>query len=315
MSLAFVFPGQGSQSVGMLSDLAEAAPVVGECFSEASEVLGYDLWELTQNGPAEELNRTEKTQPAMLTAGVSVWRAWQDRGGPRPAMMAGHSLGEITALVCADSIGFRDAVDLVRFRGEAMQAAVPEGEGGMAAIIGSDDDQVTALCEFAGEDQVLEAVNFNAPGQVVIAGHKSAIERAVAAAGQYGARRAMLLPVSVPAHSALMQPAGEKLRAKLAAIEVRRTTLPVYNVDITSHGTPEEIRDAVVRQLSSPVQWVQIVRAILAAGADHIVECGPGKVLAGLNRRIDKNAARVSAVTDTQSLTMTLDACNGVSNA
>ncbi len=315
MSLAFVFPGQGSQSVGMLGDLAAETPVVATCFDEASEVLGYDLWQLVSQGPADELNRTERTQPAMLTAGVATWRAWRERGGAMPALMAGHSLGEITALVCAGSISFRDAVDLVRFRGEAMQSAVPEGEGGMAAVIGSDDDQANALCAACAEGEVLEAVNFNAPGQVVIAGHKGAIDRAVAAAAEFGARRAMALAVSVPAHSALMKPAGDRLRERLAEIEVAEPTVPVYNVDLEFHVDPEAIRDAVVRQLSSPVQWVRIIRSMHAAGVDQIVECGPGKVLAGLNRRIDKRAARIFAIFDPATLAATLESCAGENDA
>lgn len=315
MTLAFVFPGQGSQSVGMLADLAATSGVVKDCFAEASGVLGYDLWHLTQEGPAEELNLTEKTQPAMLTAGVAVWRAWQDRGGPRPTLLAGHSLGEITALVCADSIGFRDGVELVRFRGEAMQAAVAQGDGGMAAIIGLDDARVEELCASIAEDQVLEAVNFNAPGQVVIAGHKAAIDRAVAAAPEFGARRAMALAVSVPAHSALMKPAGEKLRQKLAAMTVNETGIPVLNVDLEYHGGPDQIRDAVVRQLFSAVQWVRVIRTMLAAGADQIVECGPGKVLTGLNRRIEKNAADYAAIFDGGSLAAILETCKGASDA
>ncbi len=315
MTLAFVFPGQGSQSVGMLSDLASATGVIEDCFAEASDVLGYDLWRLTQNGPAEELNRTERTQPAMLTAGVAAWRAWREQGGGRPALMAGHSLGEITALVCADSIGFREAVELVRFRGETMQVAVAQGDGGMAAIIGIDDTRVEELCASAAGDQVLEAVNFNAPGQVVIAGHRAAIDRAVAAAADFGARRAMALAVSVPAHSVLMKPAGEKLREKLAAIAVHETSVPVLNVDLVYHSGPDQIRDAVVRQLSSAVQWVKVIRAMLAAGADRIVECGPGKVLTGLNRRIDKNAAQYAAIFDSQSLAATLQADNGATDA
>ncbi len=314
MTLAFVFPGQGSQSVAMLSDLAATNAVVSDCYGEASEVLGYDLWQLTRDGPAEELNRTERTQPAMLTAAVAVWRAWQEQGGRQPALMAGHSLGEITALVCAGSIEFRDAVDLVRFRGAAMQAAVAEGEGGMAAIIGLDDSRVEELCATAAGEQVLEPVNFNAPGQVVIAGHKTAIDRAVAAAKDFGARRAMALAVSVPAHSALMRPAGEKLRQKLASIPVKETSVPVLNVDLAFHSGPDQIRDAVVRQLSSAVQWVKVVRAILAAGAERVVECGPGKVLTALNRRIDKNAAQYAAIFDSQSLAAALQACNGASD-
>lgn len=288
MALAFVFPGQGSQSIGMLSRLAEQDPSVVRTFDEASEVLGYDLWRLVQEGPVEELNTTERTQPAMLAAGVAVWRVWRKRGGPAPTVMSGHSLGEFTALVCADSLDFAEAVDLVRFRGQIMQEAVPAGEGAMAAVLGLENDQIREICAQAGLGQVLEPVNFNAPGQVVIAGNAAAVERALGLCKEKGAR-AIPLPVSVPAHSALMRPAASRLEERLEQVNVRAPLVPeIYTVDVKTHGSPAAIRRALVQQLHSPVLWVDTVRSMVAHQVNTIVECGPGKVLTGLNRRIER---------------------------
>ena len=289
MSLAFVFPGQGSQSVGMLKDLAAEFAEVEATFKQASDALGYDLWEVVQNGPAEKLNQTDITQPAMLSAGVAVWRIWQARGGAQPVMMAGHSLGEYTALVCAGALDFRDAVKLVAERGRLMQQAVPAGEGAMAAILGLDDDAVIQVCTDAAEGEVLSAVNFNSPGQVVIAGQKSAVERALVVAKEKGAKRALLLPVSVPSHCALMKPAAEKLAKILADMEIRKPAIPVINnVDVQAQNSADEIRAALVKQLHNPVRWVEIIQAMAADGVDSLIECGPGKVLAGLNKRIER---------------------------
>ncbi len=289
MALAFVFPGQGSQSVGMLSDLAAEDASVLSTFEEASEVLGYDLWRLVQEGPVEDLNATERTQPAMLAAGVAVWRIWRKRGGPSPTIMSGHSLGEFTALVCADSLDFAEAIDLVRFRGRIMQEAVPAGEGAMAAILGLEHDQIREVCAEAAMDQVLEPVNFNAPGQVVIAGNTAAVNRAVEFCKQRGAKLAVLLNVSVPAHSALMRPAAGRLEERLASVQVRVPLVPeIYTVDVKRHGSPDAIRSALVQQLHSPVLWVDTVRAMVASNVGTFVECGPGKVLTGLNRRIER---------------------------
>ncbi len=290
MSLAFVFPGQGSQSVGMLSALARISPAVEQTFAEASEVLGYDLWTRCQEGPEEALNATECTQPAMLTAGVATYRLWRERGGAVPGIMAGHSLGEFSALVAAGSVDFKAAVDLVRFRAQAMQAAVPRGAGAMAAILGLEDTDVEAACKEAAQGEVVEAVNFNAPGQVVIAGTAAAVARAVDIAKAKGARRALALAVSVPAHSSLMRPAAERLRARLNEVAVAPVPgISVYGVDVKTHAAPEQIRAALVKQLYTPVYWASTVRAMIGAGATHIVECGPGKVLTSLNRRVDKN--------------------------
>ncbi len=292
MSLAFVFPGQGSQSVGMLADLAAAYPQVEATFAEASEVLGYDLWKLVQEGPAEELNQTHITQPAMLSAGVAVWRVWNEKGGAQPAVMAGHSLGEYTALVCAGALAFKDAVALVAERGRLMQEAVPAGTGAMAAILGLEDQQVAEVCAAAAEGQVLSPVNFNSPGQVVVAGHAEAVNRAVEGAKEAGAKRALLLPVSVPSHCALMQPAADKLAERLAGIEVKAPAIPVINnVDVAVTDDAAAIRDALVRQLHSPVRWVETVQKMAADGVDALIECGPGKVLAGLNKRIERDMA------------------------
>jgi [acyl-carrier-protein] S-malonyltransferase len=304
MSLAFVFPGQASQSIGMMAALAKISPLITATFAEASGVLGYDLWQRCQEGPAELLNSTECTQPAMLTAGVATFRLWRDRAGAIPKMMAGHSLGEFSALVAADYLEFKDAVDLVRYRGELMQAAVPSGEGAIAAILGLEDADVEAACLEASEGETVEAVNFNAPGQVVIAGHAGAVARAIEMATAKGARRAMLLPMSVPAHSSLMRPAAEKLRIRLDGTKVaERSGVQVYGVNCTPHSKANDIRVGLVKQLSTPVYWSATVRTMISAGATQIVECGPGKILTALNRRIDKNRElKMLALEDPQSL-------------
>ncbi len=290
MSLAFVFPGQASQSIGMMHALAAVSPVIEATFGEASEVLGYDLWQRCQQGPAELLNATECTQPAMLTAGIATYRLWRTRGGAAPAMMAGHSLGEFSALVAAEYLDFTTAVDLVRYRGELMQAAVPTGLGGIAAILGLEDADVEEACREASQGDVVEAVNFNAPGQVVIAGHAVAVARAIEIATAKGARRAMALPMSVPAHSSLMRPAAEKLRIRLADTRIAaHSEVRVFGVDCKIHTGADDIRSGLVKQLATPVYWAPTMRTMIAAGATHIFECGPGKVLTALNRRIDKN--------------------------
>ncbi|MCU7810314.1 MAG: ACP S-malonyltransferase [Candidatus Thiodiazotropha sp. (ex Notomyrtea botanica)] len=294
-TFSIVFPGQGSQSVGMLGALSESYPSVTETFSEASEALGYDLWELVQNGPAEALNQTTKTQPAMLAAGVAVWRVWQSQGGAVPQQMAGHSLGEYTALVCAGAIAFADAVKLVAERGRFMQEAVPEGTGGMAAILGLDDDKIREVCSAAAEGEVVEAVNFNSPGQVVIAGNKAAVDRACGLAKEAGAKRALPLPVSVPSHCALMKPAAERLAEMLATIDVSSTTIPVFhNVSVETADDADTIRQMLAAQLYSPVRWVETVGKMAASGTSTLLEAGPGKVLAGLTKRIDRNLKGVA---------------------
>jgi [acyl-carrier-protein] S-malonyltransferase len=308
MSVAFVFPGQGSQAVGMLAALAQQFGVVQQTFAEASEVLGYDLWKLCAEGPAESLNATERTQPAMLAAGVATYRVWLESGGAVPQFMAGHSLGEFSALVAAGSLDFAAAVALVRFRAEAMQNAVPQGQGAMAAILGLDDEAVIAACATAAEGQIVEAVNFNSPGQVVIAGEAAAVARAVAAASASGAKRAVLLPISVPAHSSLMQPAAEQLRERLGGVAVAPLVgTHFYGVDTRLLVQPQEIRAGLVKQLHTPVYWSATVRALIAAGATRIIECGPGKVLTSLNRRIDKNKdLKMLALEDPASVTEAL---------
>jgi [acyl-carrier-protein] S-malonyltransferase len=289
MSLAFVFPGQGSQSVGMLAELATVEPQVEATFAEASAALGYDLWKVVAEGPAEELNQTHITQPAMLSAGIAVWRIWQEKGGATPVVMAGHSLGEYTALVAAGAIAFADAVTLVAERGKLMQEAVPAGTGSMAAILGLDDAKVVDVCAHAEAGEVVSAVNFNANGQVVIAGHVAAVERAVALAKEAGAKRAVILPVSVPSHCALMKPAADKLAERLSTITVNAPQIPVINnADVSKATDADAIRDALVRQLYSPVRWVETVEVMSGDGVDSLIECGPGKVLVGLNKRIVK---------------------------
>ncbi|MDH5272527.1 MAG: ACP S-malonyltransferase [Gammaproteobacteria bacterium] len=311
MTLAFVFPGQGSQSVGMLAELGAAEPIVRATFAEASEVLGYDLWALCQGGPEADLGSTERTQPAMLAAGVATWRVWIGRGGPRPVAMAGHSLGEYTALVCSDAMDFKTAIDVVRFRGQVMQQAVPLGQGAMAAILGLEDADLDAACREAAQGEVVEPVNFNAPGQTVIAGNATAVARAIDAAKARGAKRAVLLPVSVPSHSSLMAGAAERLATRLATVDVRLPNLAdVYTVDVRRHSSPAGIRQSLKEQLFKPVRWADTVRAMLAGGATTFVECGPGKVLTSLNRRIErKPEVRMFALEDTASIAAALAAC------
>lgn len=287
---AFLFPGQGSQAVGMLADLADEA-TMRQTFREAAEALGYDLWDLIHNGPEDELNRTDRTQPALLASSVALWRLWNARGGARPDWLAGHSLGEYSALVCADALSLADGVRLVANRGRFMQEAVPPGQGAMAAILGLEDEQVIAVCRDAAGDQVVEAVNFNAPAQVVIAGQVEAVERAIAAAKQAGAKSARALPVSVPSHCELMRPAAERLRAELDNTELQPPSIPVVNnVDVAVERDPGAIRDALVRQLYSPVRWSETVRWLLEQGVERQYECGPGKVLAGLVKRVERRA-------------------------
>lgn len=294
MKFAFVFPGQGSQSVGMLNAFADYA-IVRETVQEASDALNQDLGKLIAEGPAEDLNLTTNTQPVMLTAAYAIYRAWQQAGGPKPAIVAGHSLGEYTALVAAGAIAFRDAVPLVRFRAQAMQTAVPVGVGGMAAILGLDDDTVRAVCAEASVAGIVEAVNFNAPAQVVIAGNKAAVEKACEVAKAKGAKRALPLPVSAPFHSSLLKPASDQLREYLAGVDVQVPSIPVLNnVDVAVVNEPAKIKDALVRQAAGPVRWVESVQAMAAQGVTHVIECGPGKVLAGLTKRIDGNLVGAS---------------------
>ncbi|MDX9765730.1 MAG: ACP S-malonyltransferase [Ectothiorhodospiraceae bacterium] len=308
MSFACVFPGQGSQSLGMLGTLADRHPEVRDCFREASDHLGRDLWSLACDGPEAELNRTENTQPLMLAAGVAVWRVWQANGGPQPAVMAGHSLGEYTALVCAGALDFGEATLLVAERGRLMQSAVPEGEGAMAAILGLDDVPVIDVCARAAEGEVVEAVNFNSPGQVVIAGQGSAVDRAIALAQAAGAKRAIRLAVSVPSHCALMASAAGLLRERLAGVRVNPPAIPVlHNVDVQSHTEPDAIRDALAAQLHRPVRWVDTVGRMAGDGVTAVIELGPGKVLTGLNKRIDKTLD-VRCVQDPESLEQALAA-------
>ncbi|MEL0585435.1 MAG: ACP S-malonyltransferase [Candidatus Thiodiazotropha sp. (ex. Lucinoma kazani)] len=307
-SFCIVFPGQGSQSIGMLSALAEAHPVISQTFTEAADTLGYDLWSLTQNGPVEALNQTTKTQPAMLAAGVSVWRVWQEQGGAKPMLMAGHSLGEYSALVCAGAIEFTDAVKLVSERGRFMQEAVPEGSGGMAAILGLDDAKVEEVCAAAASGEVVEAVNFNSPGQVVIAGDKRAVDRACELAKATGAKRALPLPVSVPSHCALMKPAAERLHEQLSAISISSPSIPVlHNVNVEQASDAGSIRELLTAQLYSPVRWAETVQKMAASGCTNLLEAGPGKVLAGLTKRIDRGLTGMP-IFDTKSLNHALEA-------
>ncbi|KJZ11339.1 MULTISPECIES: ACP S-malonyltransferase [Halomonas] len=305
--LALIFPGQGSQQVGMLRDLAERYSVVRTTFEEASEALGYDLWQVVQEGPAEALNATACTQPALLASSVAIWRVWQELEGPRPGAMAGHSLGEYSAMVCAGALSFAEGVRLVRLRGEAMQQAVPAGQGAMAAILGLDDAAVEQACAKAADGDVVSAVNYNAPGQVVIAGSKAAVDRAIAACQEAGAKRAMPLPVSVPSHCDLMRPAAERLEQALGDIELKapRYTV-VQNVDAQAHADVATLRTRLIEQLYQPVRWVSCVEKMVDGGAEVFIECGPGKVLTGLNKRIARGS-RGLAVNDPDSLSAALE--------
>ncbi|CCN84862.1 malonyl-CoA-(acyl-carrier-protein) transacylase [Vibrio nigripulchritudo SFn27] len=299
---AVVFPGQGSQAVGMLAELGEQHEVVKNTFAEASDALGYDLWALVQNGPAEDLNQTFRTQPALLASSVAIWRVWQEQGLAAPEVLAGHSLGEYSALVCAGVIDFKEAIKLVELRGRLMQEAVPAGTGAMYAIIGLADDAIAKACEEAAQGEVVSPVNFNSPGQVVIAGNKDAVERAGALCKEAGAKRALPLPVSVPSHCALMQPAADKLAEALEEIEFSAPSIPVINnVDVATETDPSKIKDALVRQLHSPVRWTEGVEKMSEQGIEKLYELGPGKVLTGLTKRIVKTLSG-AAVNDAATL-------------
>jgi [acyl-carrier-protein] S-malonyltransferase len=301
MSLAIVFPGQGSQSVGMMKGFADLA-VVETTFREAQAIAGVDYWTMANEGPAELQNQTVNTQPLMLVAGVACWRAWRERGGPMPAYFAGHSLGEYSALVAAESLRFEDALPMVRLRAQAMQEAVPEGTGGIAAIIGLDDAKLPAVLEAAAQGQVVEAANLNSPGQVVVAGHRAAVERAMAIAKEQGAKLVKMLPMSAPSHCSLMRPAAERLRERLEAIDVRKPVVPViHNRFVEAFEDPGRIRTALIEQLDHPVRWIETIQWLAAHGTLRVVECGPGKVLAGLVKRIDKQLEALP-VTDSAAL-------------
>ncbi|MDD2658475.1 MAG: ACP S-malonyltransferase [Methylococcales bacterium] len=309
-NLAFVFPGQGSQSLGMLSELAAGNEEVKHTFERASDVLGKDLWSIVANGPEDELNQTQNTQPVMLAAGVAVWEIWCKNSAIRPDWMAGHSLGEYTALVCSGAMSFEDGIKLVAMRGRLMQEAVPAGVGSMAAILGLEDHQVVNICAQAAQNEVVAAVNFNAPGQVVIAGNCAAVERAILAAKDAGAKRAVLLPVSVPSHCALMQSAAEKLAQYLLNTVIRMPEITlIHNVDVASHGSPEVIRNVLKEQLYKPVRWVDTIKFMHDQGVNRFVECGPGKVLIGLNKRIAKDAGHFS-IHDSETLHKVLEQFN-----
>ena len=301
MNFAFVFPGQGSQSVGMMAAYGESA-VIRQAFAEASEALGEDLWQMVADGPAEVLAQTVNTQPLMLTAGVAIYREWIARGGALPSLVAGHSLGEYSALVVAGALDFQEAVKLVRLRAQAMQEAVPQGEGAMAALLGLDEAAAVEACAEAAQGEVVSAANLNSPGQIVIAGARAAVERAMVAAKARGAKRAVLLPVSAPFHCALMKPAAERLQQRLTEIEVRVPAIPVLNnVDVAVETDPARIKDALVRQAYSPVRWIETVQEIARRGATHVFECGPGKVLAGMTKRIE-GSLQGAAIADAASL-------------
>ena len=285
-SLAIVFPGQGSQSIGMMAGFSDLA-VVEATFREADAILGVDLWAMVTQGPAEALNQTVNTQPVMLVAGVACWRAWRESGGPMPGWFAGHSLGEYSALVAAESLRFEDALPLVRFRAQAMQEAVPEGIGGIAAILGLEGEALAQVCAEAAQDEVLEPANLNSPGQVVIAGHRAAVERGMAIAKRKGAKRAVMLPMSAPSHCSLMKPAAERLAERLARVDVRKPVVPViHNRFVAASDDPGRIREALVEQLYNPVRWIETIELFQRHGVKRVVECGPGKVLAGLGKRI-----------------------------
>lgn len=310
-NLAFVFPGQGSQSVGMMSALNESYPEVKQTFEQASDVLSVNLWELVENGPVEALNQTGNTQPAMLAAGYAVWRLWCRHSAVRPGWVAGHSLGEYTALVCSGAMSFEDGLRLVMTRGRLMQEAVPDGQGAMAAVLGLEDHEVVKVCQEVAEEEVVAPVNYNAPGQVVIAGHKAAVERAMLRAKAAGAKRSVLLPVSVPSHCALMAPAAEKLNEFLQDVMLGTPAMTlIHNVDVSAHSAPEVIRNALKEQLFKPVRWVDSIKFMADQGVDTFVECGPGKVLLGLNKRIVKAADHLG-IFDPETLNQALEKLNG----
>jgi [acyl-carrier-protein] S-malonyltransferase len=294
-NLAFVFPGQGSQKIGMLAELASLNPTVEATFKEASDVLDYDLWQMIQQGEQADINLTERTQPMLLASSVAIWRLWNEKGGPTPAQMAGHSLGEWSALVCAGAVEFADAVKIVRARGAYMQEAVPVGEGAMAAILGLSDEVITAACDKARDDGIVDAVNFNAPGQVVIAGSTAAVDRAIAICKEAGAKRALALPVSAPFHTSLMQPAAEQLTELVESTTFASPTIPViHNVTAKPEQDAKAIKSLMLEQIYKPVLWVDCILALKAAGAEHFVECGPGRVLNGLTKRIDRDLKSLS---------------------
>lgn len=310
-NLAFVFPGQGSQSVGMLSELAASYPEVKQTFARASDELGENLWQLVMDGPVEQLNQTQYTQPAMLTAGIAVWQVWQQHSAIRPEWVAGHSLGEYSALVCAGSLAFEDAVKLVSERGKLMQQAVPEGVGAMAAILGLEDHRVVQVCQQAAEQEIVAAVNFNAPGQVVIAGHAAAVARAIELAKAAGAKKAISLPVSVPSHCELMRSAAQQLAERLEQVPVNVPAITlIHNVDVCSHNAPEVVRNALKEQLYKPVRWVDSIQFMHDQGVTCFVECGPGKVLTGLNKRIVKQVEHL-AIYDPATLNQVLEYLHG----
>ncbi len=310
-NLAFVFPGQGSQSIGMLAELAERFSLIKETFERASDTLALDLWQLIQNGPIEDLNQTQNTQPAMLAAGYAIWKVWQTQSDVKPGWVAGHSLGEYTALVSANSISFEDAVKLVAERGRLMQESMPDGAGAMAAIIGLENHKVVQACVDAAQGQVASAVNFNAPGQVVIAGNTEAIERAIDLSKELGAKRALKLPVSVPSHCELMKPAADKLAEKLKTIEFEIPDLTlIHNVDVASHSSSDVLKNALKEQLYKPVRWIETVKYMNEQGVECFIECGPGKVLMGLNKRIVKSAQHLT-IFDSQTLDQALEYMNG----
>ena len=317
MTFAFVFPGQGSQSVGMLASLSGTDPVVGAAFDEASAALGYDLWHLVQEGPPERLNKTECQQPAMLAAGIATARLWARRGGGDPTVVAGHSLGEFTALVAAGALEFSTAIALVKFRGQVMQEAVPAGVGAMAAVLGLEDADVVAACAEASAVGIVEAVNFNSPGQVVIAGEAAAVQRAIEIARVKGAKRAVTLPISVPSHSSLMNGAAERFAKRLAEVEIKAPRLRyVSAVDAVAHSDPADIRALLGRQMARPVRWRDTVRALAALGIGQLIECGPGKVLTGLNKRVDQvTGVTFTALEDPAALETALVTTKGTANA
>lgn len=307
MTHAFVFPGQGSQAIGMLSELSTKFPLVKQTFDEASEVLGYDLWQLTQMGPEKILNQTEKTQPALLAASVAVWRVWLDQGGENPELMAGHSFGEYSALVCAEAISFKDGVKLAQLRGQFMQEANPEGDGAVAAILGLRDEEVIEICKYSSQGDIVAPANFNAPGQIVIAGHKAAVERAIIQAEEMKAKRVVLLPITVPVHTELMKPAANRMAESLAEVTFSMPKIPVIqNVDATIKENVESIREALVKQLYNPVQWTKTVKKMAEEGMIFVFECGHGKVLSGLNKRIARSL-RASSIMDIYTLEQALN--------